>query len=463
MAEHQSKRRNYGHYLRELLSLVDLAVVCLLFWLLTLLHPEVTVNFARQKWFLMIASYCFVVLFFDQPRLQRVLHIDRIVLGALQVVGVQALVFEALLSFLKINDIPIRYMAEFYLAMFVLLPVTWTATTRFLKLVRSHGRNYIRAVVVGTNATAMRLAGELLHDDTYGYKLYGFFDKAPAPGFKGTYCGTLDDLEAYVRQYKINEVYFALSGEQEEELLHTIRICDDTLVKFFFVPKISPFVGRRFLMDSVGGVPILTPRINPLAARHNRVLKRAFDLLVSSTFLLVSPLIFIPVAIAVKLSSPGPIFFCQKRTGYRGREFNCLKFRTMRVNATADTCQATENDPRKTRVGDFLRRTSIDELPQFINVWLGDMSVVGPRPHMLAHTEEYRRLIDRYMVRHLVMPGITGWAQVCGFRGNTDELWKMEKRVEADMWYIEHWNLLLDVKIILKTIVNGFVGEENAY
>ncbi|MDE6262217.1 MAG: sugar transferase, partial [Muribaculaceae bacterium] len=171
----------------------------------------------------------------------------------------------------------------------------------------------------------------------------------------------------------------------------------------------------------------------------------------------------IPIAIAGKISSPGPVLFKQTRHGYSGREFTCLKFRTMKVNSDSDRKQATDRDPRKTRVGDFLRRTSLDELPQFINVWMGDMSVVGPRPHMLAHTEQYRQLIDRYMLRHMVKPGITGWAQVSGYRGNTDELWKMEKRVNADVWYIEHWSWMLDLKIIVRTVYNAIRGEENAY
>lgn len=135
----------------------------------------------------------------------------------------------------------------------------------------------------------------------------------------------------------------------------------------------------------------------------------------------------------------------------------------MRVNADSDRLQATKNDPRKTRVGDFLRRTSIDELPQFINVWLGHMSVVGPRPHMLKHTEDYSRLVDRYMLRHIVKPGITGWAQVNGLRGQTDELWKMEKRVDFDMWYVENWTFMLDMKIIVKTVINAVKGEKNAF
>ena len=193
------------------------------------------------------------------------------------------------------------------------------------------------------------------------------------------------------------------------------------------------------------------------------MLKRAFDIVFSSVVLIFSPLVFIPVAIGVKMSSPGPVFFRQERTGLQGRRFHCLKFRTMRVNSDADSVQATSDDPRKTAFGNFLRRTSIDELPQFINVFLGDMSVVGPRPHMVKQTEDYTRIIDKYMVRHTIKPGITGWAQISGYRGLTDELWKMEKRVEYDVWYIEHWNFFLDLKIIFRTVVNAFKGEENAY
>jgi putative colanic acid biosynthesis UDP-glucose lipid carrier transferase len=216
-------------------------------------------------------------------------------------------------------------------------------------------------------------------------------------------------------------------------------------------------------MYNMGAVPVLTLRRNPLSKHINRFIKRAFDITFSSIVLLFSPIIFIPVAIAIKISSPGPIFFKQLRTGYRGRDFHCWKFRTMRVNADSDKLQAQKNDPRKTKVGDFLRKTSIDELPQFINVFLGSMSVVGPRPHMLKHTQDYSQLIDKYMVRHLIKPGITGWAQANGWRGQTEELWQMEKRVEYDVWYIEHWTFLLDIKIIIRTVLNAIHGEKNAF
>lgn len=208
---------------------------------------------------------------------------------------------------------------------------------------------------------------------------------------------------------------------------------------------------------------MLTVRHNPHTRAINRFAKRTFDVVFSSIVLLCSPIIFIPVAIAIKISSPGPVFFKQKRTGYRGKDFYCYKFRTMRVNKDADKVQASKNDSRKTRVGDFLRRTSIDELPQFINVFLGSMSVVGPRPHMLMHTETYRDLISHYMVRHLIKPGITGWAQVNGYRGQTEELWQMERRVEYDVWYIENWTWILDLKIIARTVLNAIHGEENAF
>ena len=160
---------------------------------------------------------------------------------------------------------------------------------------------------------------------------------------------------------------------------------------------------------------------------------------------------------------PGPVFFKQTRNGILGETFTCLKFRSMVVNKQADMLQATKDDPRKTKWGNFMRHTSIDELPQFINVFLGDMSIVGPRPHMVRHTEEYSALIDKYMVRHWVKPGITGWAQVNGARGETEHLWQMEDRIQKDIWYIENWSLWLDIRIIFYTLKNGIVGDDKAY
>ena len=175
------------------------------------------------------------------------------------------------------------------------------------------------------------------------------------------------------------------------------------------------------------------------------------DLLVAIPAVLLSPLWFIPLAVIVKMSSPGPVLFRQIRTGYMGKEFECLKFRTMLVNDDADSMQASKSDMRITKIGKFLRKTSLDELPQFFNVLKGDMAVVGPRPHMIKHTADYSTLLGNYMLRHLVKPGLTGWAQANGLRGETKELWQMEKRVEYDVHYVESWNVWLDFKIIFLT------------
>ena len=184
----------------------------------------------------------------------------------------------------------------------------------------------------------------------------------------------------------------------------------------------------------------------------------------SSLFLVtVFPFVYLIVGSIIKLTSPGPVFFKQMRTGLNGVDFVCYKFRSMKVNDEADSKQATADDPRKTRFGNFLRRSNIDELPQFINVFKGEMSIVGPRPHMLAHTETYARLIDKYMVRHFIKPGVTGWAQTHGFRGETKELSQMEERVKADIWYMEHWTMLLDIYIIYKTVANVVVGEKETH
>ena len=185
--------------------------------------------------------------------------------------------------------------------------------------------------------------------------------------------------------------------------------------------------------------------------------------MLSSLFLIPTMILFPFIWLIIKIQSPGPIFFKQARTGIDGKTFYVMKFRSMHVNKDADKLQATKDDPRKYPFGNFMRKSNIDELPQFINILKGDMSFVGPRPHMLAHTEQYSALIDQYMVRHFVKPGLTGWAQVTGFRGETKELWQMEGRVKRDIWYMEHWSIWLDIRIIWMTAKTVFIHDKNAY
>ena len=215
--------------------------------------------------------------------------------------------------------------------------------------------------------------------------------------------------------------------------------------------------------DYVGEMDLFTNHIEPLQSMGNRFIKRSFDIILSLLAItIITP--FVPIiSFMIHLQSAGPIFFFQERTGLNGANFNMMKFRSMHISSDADKKQATKNDPRKFSFGDFMRKTNIDEFPQFINVLLGDMSIVGPRPHMIYHTTTYSQLIDKYMVRHFCKPGITGWAQVTGCRGETKEIWQMEERIKKDIWYIENWTPWLDIKIIILTAKSIIIPDKHAY
>lgn len=240
------------------------------------------------------------------------------------------------------------------------------------------------------------------------------------------------------------------------EIKQLVNYCDNHLIHFYSVPNVE-YSNGHMALQYVDDVPVFSIHYQPLLKPINRFIKRTFDILFAGLFVVCCFWwILLIVALITKITMPGPIFFCQKRNGQNGKEFTCLKFRSMRVreNAECDKHQATQNDPRVTKWGLIMRKTNIDELPQFLNVLKGDMSVVGPRPHMVKHNEEYSALINKYMARHFIKPGITGYAQVTGSRGETSELWMMEQRIKKDIWYMEHWSFFLDLKIIFKTITN---------
>lgn len=456
--------RLFGKYIPIALTISDFALVNLVFYITTILLPYFYVaNYWGTIWLLVnVAWIPCAIRTLRRGISQRAIALDITTLNALKMVGIHALFFMSMMNFMK-TRINWEIYATFYAVMMVAMPLWYVISRRIIKHLRSRGRNSVRIVIVGTNQTALRLAQEMRSDQGFGYRIMGFFDDERPQNFPEKYLGPISELEKFVHENKVQEIYFTLAGEKHEALSRVVKIADDAIIPFYYVPQISKYVRRNFSILNLGAMPVLSLMRNPLKSPLNSMIKRGFDIAFSTTFLIFSPIVFIPVAIGIKLTSPGPIFFRQERTGHQGQTFQCLKFRTMRVNDQADSAQATEHDPRKTKFGDFLRRTSIDELPQFINVWLGDMSVVGPRPHMLKHTEEYTQLIDKYMVRHVVKPGITGWAQVNGYRGITDQVWKMEKRVEFDVWYIEHWNFFLDLKIIVRTVINALGHDKNAF
>ncbi len=460
-----SRKIYYGKYLRAILSCTDWIFVNIFFAIaLHICDPADTyAASSRILWTLVNVSFIPVLFWTARKRYAwRAIQIDRVFLQAISSLGVHALFFMSLNAFIGIINLGEKFYLTYY---GMLLPAfaLWAVVAPWIiKAFRRKGYNFTRVAIVGTNDTARRLYEQMLSDPGFGYRVMGFFDNGRPEHFHGKYIGSIDKLHDFVSENKIDQIYFTIPGH-DDLLSSVVKIADDNVAEFFYVPQISRYISRSFELHSIGSMPVLTTRRNPLKSQVNKIIKRTFDIVVSSIFLCFYPLIYIPVAIGIKLSSPGPVYFRQQRTGYKNQPFTCLKFRTMKVNVDADRAQATADDPRKTRIGDFLRRTSIDELPQFINVWKGDMSIVGPRPHMIKHTEDYSRLVDRYMLRLLIKPGITGWAQVNGFRGQTDELWKMEKRVQHDVWYIENWTLALDLKIVIRTIINAIHGEKNAF
>jgi putative colanic acid biosysnthesis UDP-glucose lipid carrier transferase len=269
---------------------------------------------------------------------------------------------------------------------------------------------------------------------------------------------------SFVKENEVTEIYSTLVPDQYPYLFELAKEAEQQYVYFKFVPDYHIFVNRNIYVDFLNDIPVLSLRKEPLEDTGNRIKKRVIDLILSIlvTVFLLSWLIPL-LAILIKLNSKGPVFFIQLRSGKNNQPFRCIKFRSLRVNSESDSKQVSRNDKRITTLGRILRKTNIDELPQFINILLGDMSVVGPRPHMLKHTEDFSELYGEYMIRHFVKPGLTGWAQVNGYRGEIKDNELLRKRVEFDTWYIENWSTYLDLRIIVLTILVTLKGDKNAF
>lgn len=333
--------------------------------------------------------------------------------------------------------------------------------------IRYYNRNrsmVLSYAVVGGGVNNLQYLENVL-SSVYGGKTncVGRFAYDEIPGVKTI--GTYDEIEDYLNQNQsVNKILYFYSDLPKQRIQRIIQLCRSRFIDFDMVPVGVDFFERGVQVEQLAHLPIYRRKKEPLCQPENKILKRAFDILFSlAVIVLIFPLLFPIVMLLIKLESKGPIFFLQKRTGYWNKPFYCIKFRTMKSNATSDRQQAKKGDARITWIGSILRKTNIDELPQFFNVLKGDMSVVGPRPHMLKHTEDYSKLIDMYMIRHEVKPGVTGWAQVNGWRGPTEELYQMAKRVEYDVNYIENWNFWFDCKCIFLTAFNMVKGEDNAF
>ncbi|MGR3277943.1 undecaprenyl-phosphate glucose phosphotransferase [Acaryochloris marina NIES-2412] len=321
------------------------------------------------------------------------------------------------------------------------------------------------AIIAGTGEMSQRVADQLCQSTKSSIKFCGYFADRKTQ-LEAESCrpliGYLEELPDFVRRSHIDVVYITLPMSEEAAISNLILALQDTTACVYFVPNLMMLNLMQARVHDLNGLPMIAVMEVPFSQVQAWV-KRGIDFAIAALIsIAISPLMVL-IAISVKLSSPGPVLFKQQRYGLNGGNIVVYKFRSMRVMEDgAKVTQATQGDPRITKVGAFLRRTSLDELPQFINVLQGRMSLVGPRPHAVAHNEHYRKLIQGYMLRHKVKPGITGWAQVNGYRGETETLDKMEKRVEFDIHYLNHWSLWLDIKIILRTAL-VFFNDQNAY
>lgn len=337
-----------------------------------------------------------------------------------------------------------------------------------LGLLRERNINNRKVAIAGASENGVHVAQMLLGSPWIGLRPVGFFDdreqagSRPLPSPPIKVLGTLDDLVELARKGEIDLIYITLPLRAEERIRQLISKLSETTASVYVIPEFFVSDLMNLTWSNIGDLPAISVFETPFFGVDGW-LKNAEDLILGSIILII---VFIPmviISIGVKLSSPGPVFFRQTRYGLRGEKIDVWKFRTMNVCENGNEVkQVTRNDPRVTKFGSFLRKTSLDELPQFINVLQGSMSIVGPRPHAVAHNEQYRKIIDGYMLRHKVKPGITGLAQVNGWRGEIDSLDKMQKRIECDLAYMRNWSIWLDIRIIFRTIIKEFAGE-NAY
>ncbi|MCU7548277.1 undecaprenyl-phosphate glucose phosphotransferase [Chitinophagaceae bacterium LB-8] len=333
------------------------------------------------------------------------------------------------------------------------------------RLLHNHIHSTRNVLILGYNKVSKKIV-EYVENSGFDVRIIGFCEESKNVTELTTYpviSGVEGATKASV-DFQVNEIYSTISPEQDPRIYQIMQHADQECIRFKIVPDLSVFINCPVSVSYLNDLPVLSLHKEPLDNLGNMVKKRLFDI-VFSLFVIIFILSWlIPIlSLLIFLESPGPVFFLQYRTGKDKKIFKCFKFRSMKVNGDSNLRQATKDDDRLTKIGKFIRRTSLDEYPQFFNVLLGNMSIVGPRPHMLKHTNDYSKLISRYMVRQFLKPGITGWAQVNGFRGETKTLDQMQQRVEHDIWYMENWSLWLDVRIIFLTVFNAVKGEKNAY
>jgi putative colanic acid biosynthesis UDP-glucose lipid carrier transferase len=452
-----SGRAGYSKYLRLINISFDILVLTLLF---PVFFSELKLNYIHFGVYQFVA-WSIIAYFSDFYEVFRYTPPQQLVSKLFKQGLLFLVVIVAFFPFAKTTTFSGLATAKFLSVSFTAIGLFKFLIFYYLKQYRiSTGSNYRRAIIIGYTPDALQLKDFFEQKTEYGYRFFGFFsDKETNPDVKGN----IAQIQDFVLQNKIDEVYCSLNELSNIQLKELVDFGDANNKTIKFIPDAKEIFSKNLRIDYYEFFPVLSLRKTALHEPPAQIVKRAFDIVFSVLAILLVLSWLTPImALLIKIESKGPVFFKQSRPGINEKEFFCYKFRSMQINETTEQ-SVTKNDPRVTRIGKFIRKTSIDEMPQFLNVLRGEMSVVGPRPHLWTQNNSYSITIKKYMVRLYVRPGITGLAQVRGFRGEITSDEDMINRIRYDVFYIENWSLLFDLKIIIQTVVNIFMGEEKAY
>jgi putative colanic acid biosynthesis UDP-glucose lipid carrier transferase len=453
-----SRRAGYSKYLKLISLSVDILVITLLFPAFFTEELQLNaVHFAAYQF----ASWCTISYFSGFYEVYRYTTPVQLTSKLFKQGIIFLFVDIAFFPFAKQTIFSGEALALFLIASFIIIGSFKFLLFYYLKKYRvATGSNYRSAIIIGYTPDSIKLKDFFDTKVEYGYRFSGFFsDKVSNAEIRGG----ISDIKGYVLENNVDEIYCSLNEISNSELKDLVDFADTNHKTIKFIPDSKEIFSKNLRIDYYEFFPVLSLRKTALHEPAAQVVKRIFDVMFSALVMILLLSWFTPLmALLIKLESKGPVFFKQSRPGLNGHEFFCYKFRSMQINETTEQ-SVTRNDPRVTRIGKFIRKTSIDELPQFLNVLRGEMTIVGPRPHLWSQNNLYSTKIKKYMSRLYVKPGITGLAQVRGFRGEITNDDDMINRIRYDVFYIENWSLLLDLKIIIQTVVNIFMGEEKAY
>jgi putative colanic acid biosynthesis UDP-glucose lipid carrier transferase len=375
-----------------------------------------------------------------------------------------------ILFLLKEENLSRGFVILFNFFILILLSIEKILFRIFLNSFRRKGRNLRTMLIIGAGSVGKSFYDLVLQNPHFGYRAIGFLDDQKKTYLNGQYLGKINELDKILSEKNVDNVIIALPNRASDKIEEILRTCEKYTTSVRVIPNYFKFISSKYNVTMFGRFPVISVRDDRINELHWRMLKRGFDFIFTLfVFIFIFTWAYPLIALLVKLSSPGPVLYSQERWGRNNKKFIAYKFRTMwtdkcgEIDEKGNFVQAEKDDPRITKIGRILRKTNLDELPQFWNVLKGEMSIVGPRPHPTPLNIESKDKIHRYMLRHLVKPGITGWAQVNGFRGSTKDISLMQKRIDHDLWYIENWSFGLDMQIIALTVWNMIFGDKNAY